>query len=58
MQAYQIAKQTANVSCKKIIPVPVPMTKDRIVLKKAYETGIKDIEEALEKGDDVAFLNL
>lgn len=56
--AYQIAKQTANVSCKKIIPVPVPMTKDRIVLKKAYEKGIKDIEEALEKGDDVAFLNL
>ena len=37
--AYQIAKQTANVSCKKIIPVPVPMTKDRIVLKKAYEKG-------------------
>ncbi|MCF0120256.1 MAG: precorrin-2 C(20)-methyltransferase [Oscillospiraceae bacterium] len=57
--AWQIAIQAVpEMADKKLIAVPVPMTKDRAKLDAAYDAGSAEIAAALEAGEDVAFLNL
>ncbi|MEA4972825.1 MAG: precorrin-2 C(20)-methyltransferase [Candidatus Metalachnospira sp.] len=57
--AYNIAKhEVKNIERKDIISVDIPMTKDKNKLAEAYNEGIKNIEDKLLKGKDVAFINL
>ena len=57
--SLSVAKQAAeNWNEKEIMDCPVPMTKDRSVLEKAYSDMAWHITEKLEQGEDVAFLNI
>ncbi|MBE5902616.1 MAG: precorrin-2 C(20)-methyltransferase [Lachnospiraceae bacterium] len=57
--SLSVAKQAVeNWNEKEIMDCPVPMTKDRSVLEKAYSDMAWHITEKLEQGEDVAFLNI
>jgi precorrin-2/cobalt-factor-2 C20-methyltransferase len=57
--AYQIAqKAVPEIEGKPVIPVAVPMTTDPDKLKEAYRNGTSSLEDCLEKGKKIAFLNL
>ncbi len=57
--AYKIAfEAVSEIGDKAVIAVPVPMTTDSNKLKAAYAEGCNLIASELEKGKNVAFLNL
>lgn len=57
--AYGIASQAVpEIKGKKILSGVIPMTKDADKLEEAYEQICQKIEVELNKGKDVAFLNL
>ena len=57
--AYKIVKQAIpELDEKEIIPVPMPMTKDKDLLERSHEAGAKLVREQLDAGKDVAFLTL
>jgi len=58
-KAFEIAKSgIPDLSEKKIICFPVPMTSDEEQLAKAYDEISEKIADILKSGKDVAFLNL
>jgi precorrin-2/cobalt-factor-2 C20-methyltransferase len=57
--AYQIAlKEIPSVADKEILSVPIPMTKDAEKLNRIYREGSSRIQEILNEGRNIAFLNL
>ena len=57
--AYGIAvKAVPEMEKKKILPVPMPMTRDAGRLKEAHERGIKAVTGLLDNGLDVAFITI
>lgn len=57
--AYQIVKQVIeDIDEKLILPIYMPMTKDRQQLQKSHQKGAEKIIEYLEQGKKVAFLTL
>lgn len=57
--AYGIAVQAVpEIRDKEILPVAIPMTTDQNKLEDAYERGFQAVKERLERGEQVAFLNL
>lgn len=57
--AWKIAKGiVANLECKPVVAVPIPMTTDREALEAGYEAGSKAVIRVLDEGKSVAFLNL
>jgi len=57
--AYLIAVQAVpELECKKILPVIMPMTKDKEILNLSHEKGAADIIELLDNEKKVGFLTL
>ena len=57
--AYQIVKGAyPKLDEKELIPVAMPMTKDRELLEKSHEEAADRVEECLQKGQNVVFLTL
>lgn len=57
--AYQIAVQAVpEIEKKQILFLPMPMIKDKKVLRKIHARGAEVIEQLLEKGWNLAFLTL
>lgn len=57
--AYHIARGACpELEEKSILPVPMPMTKDRAKLEENHEAAAKAIEDCLRQGKQVAFLTL
>lgn len=57
--AFNIAKSAVKaIKNKPVISVAVPMTTDSEKLEKAYSEGILNIISELDKGNNVAFINL
>lgn len=57
--AYRIALTALpELKEKPVLEVEIPMTKDRKRLAACYEEGCRKLEEALDMGESVAFLNL
>lgn len=57
--AYKIAVQAVpELENKTVVPVDLPMLKDREELKRSHRKGAELIESYLNKGNDVVFLTL
>ncbi len=57
--AYQIAVQTVpELKDKELVPISMPMTHDRAVMKENHEKGAELIESYLDQGENVIFLTL
>ena len=57
--AYQIVKGVyEELDEKNLIPIAMPMTKDKAVLEANHEKAANDIEAYLKEGKQVAFLTL
>jgi len=57
--AYQIAVQAVPELCeKKLLPVPMPMVKDRSQLGDAHREGAALIKHCLDNGQNVVYLTL
>ncbi len=57
--AYKIAVQAApELAEKELVPVQMPMTRDRKRLEEEHRKGAKIIEKYLDKGRNVVFLTL
>ena len=57
--AYQIVKGVyKELHSKPLIPIAMPMTKDKAVLEANHEKAADDIEACLKEGKQVAFLTL
>lgn len=57
--AYQIVKGVyEELDEKNLIPIAMPMTKDKAVLEANHEKAANDIENYLKEGKQVAFLTL
>ena len=57
--AYRIAvKNIPELAKKQLVPIYMPMVKDRELLKAEHEKGAKIIEEYLEQGKNVVYLTL
>lgn len=57
--AYQIAVQAVpELAEKKILCLPMPMTKDQAVLEQSHRQAVEQIAECMERGEDVASLTL
>lgn len=57
--AYQIVKGIyKELDSKPLIPIAMPMTKDKAVLEANHEKAADDIEACLKEGKQVAFLTL
>ena len=57
--AYQIVKGVyKELYSKPLIPIAMPMTKDKAVLEANHEKAADDIEACLKEGKQVAFLTL
>ncbi|HIX29765.1 MAG TPA: precorrin-2 C(20)-methyltransferase [Candidatus Blautia stercoravium] len=57
--AYQIVKGVyKELDSKQLIPIAMPMTKDKAVLEANHEKAADDIEDCLKEGKQVAFLTL
>lgn len=61
-RALEKAKKEGFVSCsladKKVLAIPMPMTKDAGLLETAQQQGAEQIKERLEAGENVVFLTL
>lgn len=58
MLALDIARQTADLEDKLILPIDFSMTRDENRRQGEYEAGARAIAEQLEAGRDVAMVNL
>lgn len=57
--AYEIAVQAVpEIAEKEILCLPMPMTKDKTILKMCHDDAAKKIREKLADGKNVAFLTL
>lgn len=57
--AYKIVKGAYDeLDNKNLLPVPMPMTKNKDTLKKAHDQGTQLICEKLDQGQNVVFLTL
>ncbi len=57
--AYKIAKENVpDIDSKTLVPIYMPMIKDRELIKKEHEKGAKIIEEYLDQGKDVVYITL
>lgn len=57
--AYKIVKGAyPELDEKEIIPIPMPMTKDKATLEKAHVQGTEMVRGVLERGQDMVFLTL
>lgn len=57
--AYEIVKGVfPEINRKRLLPIPMPMTKDPAVLEANHNKGADDIETCLKEGQQVAFLTL
>ena len=57
--AYQIVKGVyEELDAKTLIPVAMPMTKDKAVLEANHEKAADDVESYLKQGKNVVFLTL
>lgn len=57
--AYKIVKQAIpNIDEKEIVTIPMPMTKDPVILEESHKNGVLAIQKILESGRQVAFLTL
>ena len=57
--AYQIAvKAVPEAKGKPVLPVDMPMTRDKAVREAAYKAGAEKVAEALSMGKNVVFLTL
>ncbi len=57
--AYRIVRAAyPELEQKEVLPVPMPMTKDKQRLAASHEAGAAAVERILEEGKDVAFLTL
>ncbi len=57
--AYRIVRGAfPELAQKELLPVPMPMTKDRERLRASHTAGAAAVERILEEGRDVAFLTL
>jgi precorrin-2/cobalt-factor-2 C20-methyltransferase len=57
--AYQIVKQVVEgLEKKECLTIYMPMTKDKDLLAKSHQEGAKQVAQALDQGNDVAFLTL
>lgn len=57
--AYQIAVQAVpEIAEKELLPVYMPMTHDKQIMKENHEKGAAVIEGVLDQGKNVAFLTL
>ncbi len=57
--AYKIVEGAwKEISEKTLVPIPMPMTKDPVILKQNHINGADKVEEYLKQGKDVAFLTL
>ena len=57
--AYRIARGAVKeIDEKEFLFIPMPMTKDRAVLKESHDNGARAVEACLREGKQVAFLTL
>lgn len=57
--AYQIVKGAyPQIDEKKVLAIPMPMSKDPILLEKSHDYGAEKIKKELEVGKNAAFLTL
>ena len=57
--AYQIAVQSVpDLAEKKLVPIEMPMVRDRAVLKNAHRKGAQIIADYLDRGENVIYLTL
>ncbi len=57
--AYRIAVQAVpELKDKELLPVPMPMTKDRQEMEESHRRGARILEETLKTGKNVVFLTL
>lgn len=57
--AYQIARQAVpEIEEKECIYLPMPMTKEKKVLKESHDLAARAVMECLDQGDDVGFITL
>ena len=57
--AYRIARGAVKeIDEKELLFIPMPMTKDRAVLKESHDNGARAVEACLREGKQVAFLTL
>ena len=57
--AYQIVKGVYDkLDSKHLIPVAMPMTKDKAVLEANHQKAAEDVENYLKQGKNVVFLTL
>ncbi|MDF2586811.1 MAG: precorrin-2 C20-methyltransferase [Anaerocolumna sp.] len=57
--AFHIAqKAIPELDEKEILPIDMPMIKDKVLLKQSHEQGAYLITEQLQKGKNIAFLTL
>lgn len=57
--AYQIVKSVYDeLDSKHLIPVAMPMTKDKAVLEANHQKAAEDVENYLKQGKNVVFLTL
>ena len=57
--AYQIAVQNVpELADKELIPIEMPMVRDRAVQAEAHRRGAKTIEDYLDRGENVVYLTL
>lgn len=57
--AYQIALQNVpELADKELVPVEMPMVKDRAFIDQAHRAGAKRLEDYLDQGKNVVYLTL
>jgi len=56
--SLKIASVVVDMNDKNIIPILIPMSKDRAQLDAAHKKAAQELEGMLEKGEDVVFLCL
>lgn len=57
--AYRIAKKAyERLDEKEIVTIPMPMTKEKEILKRSHEEGAEIVEKLVKQGKQVAFLTL
>jgi precorrin-2/cobalt-factor-2 C20-methyltransferase len=57
--AYEIAKGAVpEIENKECLCLPMPMTKEKDILRASHDQAAEDVKKHLDKGEDVAFITL
>ena len=57
--AYKIAVQAVpELADKELVPIDMPMVKDRVLIRESHKKGAKIMEQYLEQGKNVVYLTL